>query len=87
MIAEDTRQVEKAHPDFFGVQLDPNGLCLASGSRCNILQFIMVMMPDESLICYLCKNKTCIIIPSEPHPGTQKILENCQTIKTQEQAF
>ena len=37
MIAEDTRQVEKAHPDFFGVQLDPNGLCLASGSRCNVV--------------------------------------------------
>jgi len=26
MIAEDTHQVEEAHPDFFGVQLDPNGL-------------------------------------------------------------
>jgi len=37
MIAKDTCQVEEVHPDFFGVQLDPNGLCLASGSRYNVV--------------------------------------------------
>jgi len=40
-------------------------------TSCSILQFIMVMMPDESLICHLCKNKTCIIIPS-PILGLKK---------------
>ena len=40
----------------------------------------------QQIICHLCKNQTCIIIPSNSHPGTQKISENCQTIKTREQA-
>ena len=45
------------------------------------------MIPDKLLICHLSRKKTFIIIPSEPHPGTRKILENCWTTKTQEQAF
>jgi len=43
----------------------------------------LVTIPNELLIRHLRKNKTCIIIPSKPHLG----LENCQTIKTREQAF
>jgi len=43
-------------------------------------------IPDESFIHHLYKNKTFIIIPSEPHLaiGTHKILQKCWTIKTRE---